>query len=56
MDSDSLTKRYFLALLKRAGLPHVRFHDLRHMVATVLLTQETHPKIVQEILGHANTE
>jgi integrase len=40
-------------LLKKAGLPDVRFHDLRHSVATFLLSMGVHPKIVQDILGHA---
>ncbi len=39
--------------LRKAGLPHIRFHDLRHSVATVLLSLETSPKIVQEVLGHS---
>ena len=54
MDPDNLTKRSFLPLLKRVELPQIRFHDLRHTFATVLLTKGTHPKIVQEMLGHAN--
>jgi integrase len=40
-------------LLKKAGLPEVRFHDLRHSVATFLLSMGVHPKIVQDILGHS---
>jgi integrase len=40
-------------LLKKAGLPDVRFHDLRHSVATMLLSMGTHPKVVQELLGHS---
>ena len=36
------------------GLPAIRFHDLRHTAATLLLEQGVHPKIVQERLGHAN--
>jgi len=40
-------------LLKKAGLPDVRFHDLRHGVATFLLSMGVHPKVVQDILGHA---
>jgi integrase len=40
-------------LLKRAGLPDVRFHDLRHSAATLLLSKGAHPKVVQEILGHS---
>jgi len=43
----------FKTLLKKAGLPHIRFHDLRHSTATILLKMQTHPKIVQELLGHS---
>lgn len=39
--------------LKRAGLPTIRFHDLRHTLATMLLTQGEHPRVVQELLGHS---
>jgi len=39
-------------LLKKAGLPSIRFHDLRHSAATLLLSEGVHPKIVQELLGH----
>jgi integrase len=38
----------------RAGLPNIRFHDLRHTCATLLLGKGIHPKFVQELLGHAN--
>ena len=44
----------FKALLKRACLPAVRFHDLRHTCATLLLRQSVNPKYVQELLGHAD--
>ncbi len=40
-------------ILKRTGLPHIRFHDLRHTCATLLLSKGVHPKFVQELLGHA---
>ncbi len=43
----------FKALLKKAGLPDVRFHDLRHSSASMLLGIGVHPKVVQEILGHS---
>ncbi len=42
----------FKALLKKAQLPDIRFHDLRHSVARLLLSIGTHPKVVQELLGH----
>jgi integrase len=45
--------RDYLALLERAGVPRVRFHDLRHSHATLLLSQNVHPKVVSERLGHA---
>jgi integrase len=44
----------FKRLLKSAGLPDIRFHDLRHSVASILLSMEVHPKVVQELLGHSH--
>jgi integrase len=44
----------FKRLIKQAGLPDLRFHDLRHTSATLLLGQGVHPKIVQERLGHVD--
>ncbi len=41
------------ALLIRAGLPRVRFHDLRHTAATLLLEAGLHPRVVAERLGHS---
>jgi hypothetical protein len=42
----------FKALLRRAGLPDIRFHDLRHTFATLQLMAGTNPKIVSEVLGN----
>jgi integrase len=53
MSRHNLHNRSFKPLLERAGLPQIRFHDLRHTCATLLLKKGTHPKIVQELLGHA---
>ncbi len=50
---SNLLRRWFVPLLARAGLPRVRFHDLRHTHATLLLTQGVNPKVVQERLGHS---
>ena len=44
----------FRKLLKQASLPPMRFHDLRHSAATILLSMGVNAKVVQEILGHAN--
>ena len=54
INPTNLRKRSFTPLLKRAKLPQIRFHDLRHTCATLLLSRNVHPKYVQEILGHAN--
>jgi len=54
LDRRDLTSRRFKPLLKRAGLTHFRFHDLRHTCATLLLTQNVNPKVVSEMLGHSS--
>jgi len=51
--ASNVVRRSFRPLLKRAGLPVIRFHDLRHTAATLMLGQGIHPKIVQERLGHS---
>ncbi len=40
------------AALESAGIPRVRFHDLRHTAATLALMQGVHPKVVSDMLGH----
>jgi integrase len=54
LDPRGLRRRWFDKLLLKAGLPHIRFHDLRHSAATLLLLQGVHPKVVSELLGHAS--
>jgi len=44
---------HFKPILMAAGLPDIRFHDLRHTSATLLLAAGVHPKVVQERLGHS---
>lgn len=54
LDAQNVVNRSFKPLLRRAGLPSIRFHDLRHTCATLLLAKGVHPKLVQALLGHAS--
>jgi len=51
--SSSTLRKVFRRFLVSIDLPNMRFHDLRHSAATILLAMKVHPKIVQEILGHS---
>jgi integrase len=53
LNPNNLRQRSFFPLLDRAGLPRIRFHDLRHSCATLLLSEGVHPKIVSDLLGHS---
>ncbi|TCS80341.1 site-specific integrase [Tepidibacillus fermentans] len=46
--------RGFNKIIKKAEITPIRFHDLRHTHATLLLEQGVHPKIVSERLGHSS--
>lgn len=50
---ESLTKM-FQWRVRRAELPRIRFHDLRHTHATLALEAGVHPKVVSERLGHSS--
>lgn len=47
--------RHFAATLKSAKLPALRFHDLRHTCASLMLAQGVPPRAVMEILGHSRS-
>ena len=53
MDPGTLTHN-FARIAKRAGLPGVRFHGLRHTFASLMLLGGVHPKVVSEMLGHSS--
>ncbi|WP_462409354.1 tyrosine-type recombinase/integrase [Neobacillus sp. Marseille-QA0830] len=49
---SELAKEY-RKIISRTHLPYIRFHDLRHTHATLMLQQGVHPKVVSERLGHS---
>ena len=54
VNPTNLRKRSFAPLLEKACLPAIRFHDLWHTCATLLLSRNVNPKIVSEMLGHSS--
>ena len=55
MIPHNLAKRSFKRHLAAAGISdEIRFHDLRHTAATLMLSKGVHPKVVSEMLGHAD--
>lgn len=55
LDPNNVYDR-FVASCRRAGVPVIRLHDGRHTAATLALQAGAHPKLVQEMLGHASIE
>lgn len=53
LEHGNILRRSFKPLMKRAGVPRIRFHDLRHTFASLMLADQQHPKVVQEMLGHS---
>ena len=56
LEAQNVVNRHLKPLLRRAGLPDVRWHDLRHTYATLLLAKGVHPVYVQKSLGHASVQ
>jgi integrase len=54
MKKENLVRRHFTPALRRAGLRKVRFHDLRHTFASLLIDQGEHPKYIQSQMGHSS--
>jgi integrase len=51
---NNLVNRYFLPALKKAGIEKIRFHDLRHTYASLLIDQGENIKYIQKQLGHSS--
>ena len=54
IDADVLLRHILRRALRKAGLPSLRFHDLRHMAASLMVEAGVNVKRAQEILGHAS--
>jgi len=54
IDANNLVKRDFEPTLRRAGVKGIRFHDLRHTYASLLIDRGEHPKYIQVQMGHSS--
>jgi len=53
LNPNNIRKRDFRRILEAAGLPRIRFHDLRNSAVTFMLSKGIKPEVVQEIVGHS---
>ena len=56
IDPDYFDDHIFNPIRRKAGLPDIRFHDLRHFFASMLIAQGESPKYVSDQLGHSNIQ
>jgi integrase len=54
INHNNLVNRYFLPALEKAGIERIRFHDLRHTYASLLIDQGENIKYIQKQLGHSS--
>jgi integrase len=54
LNADKLLRNILRRALRKAGLPPLRFHDIRHLAGTLMSEAGVPPKRAQEILGHAD--
>jgi integrase len=54
INASNLLRQQFDPLLQRAGVPRIRFHDLRHTYATIALGRGVPLKVVSDTLGHSS--
>jgi integrase len=51
---NNFRRRVWIPAVEAAGLSPLRFHDLRHSAAGLMIAQNTHPKLIQSRLGHSS--
>lgn len=56
MDGANIKHRVFYEIIQKTGIPHFRFHDIRHTYASLLLQQGTPLHYVKEQMGHASIQ
>lgn len=56
LDDGTWCRRYFELALRKAGLPRIRFQDLRHTYASLMITQGEHSKLISEQFGNASMQ
>jgi len=56
INPDTFAQQDWTRALRRAELRRIRFHDLRHTYASLLIAQGAHPKYIQVQLGHASIQ
>ena len=54
LDGSTITRHRFPPVLEKAGLGHMRFHDLRHSAITAMLEDGVSPRAVADIVGHSD--
>ena len=52
--NPGVLRHSFTRVVKRAGLQGIRFHDLRHTFASLMLLRGAKPKVISEALGHSS--
>lgn len=56
MDANNMVRRYFKPCLKLAGIKDIRFHDLRHTYASLMISKHMPIKFIQQQMGHSSIQ
>ncbi len=56
LDPNNMSKRYFKPCLEKAGVKNIRFHDLRHTYASLMIAKKMPIKFIQQQMGHSSIQ